>query len=716
MAKGLLKKLALGMASGLAFLSLYSGICRPSPSVSLTPDELEEMTDRIGEEREKETTAPETATYSTYPETKPLESIIDTSVFRIIDTSTIPAFRSYAESPTYSETSVPPKLPVVPEPEYSSPEKIEIKESSPALIDILPEKKSFLSTQPITIETQALPETPVLPSQIIFKLEDTLTYFLKQDKNADTLAPETRIIRTTAPEPKYTSLLEFEEKFPSISLIAPEKKAFSLKEIKIKIPQPFFYKRPEIRFETYKKCLEKILRNEKYKETETINAKFEIKTPLELKIPSPYELFETFILQAGKKEIKEIKKEAKKETEIIIEKENASFKPAIIIAYHNFDNKEGSKYSVRPENFRRHLEALWKNKFSTVLLSDYIKGTALIPKDEKPVGITIDEGNQSQFDYVFDSKTDKWVLNPNCAFAILVDFGKKHPEFGCHATFFIDSGDIPFGQEQFVKKKLEEILAAGMEIQNPKEVGKSMTYNGRDYENKAIDYYEGFTTCPSPFSKKFNPRKIPRIEAPGNKGSVTIEEIIGLANDAIADSKQKAEVDTFSLCDTPNIRITIDKSERKASIYQGGQFETECLIGIGKGKVGNKNFETPEGIYKITDVIYHPAWGHKIAYWMSPAQKAYISEHGHAIPYGHPLNPLRHYWISLSRVEIRNGKEYLIPVGFGLHGTSEDDSFGRMISHMCNRFPDTVILSEGKILFNLYNHLHIKESYVKIKK
>ncbi|MDZ7836741.1 MAG: polysaccharide deacetylase family protein [Actinomycetota bacterium] len=94
---------------------------------------------------------------------------------------------------------------------------------------------------------------------------------------------------------------------------------------------------------------------------------------------------------------------------------------------------------------------------------DYISGDMDIEAGKSPVVITFDDAGQGQLDFM---KTDQgFVLDPNCAVAILEDFLKDYPDFGRGATFNIYYPD-PFGQEQFIKEKFEFLVEKGYEIGN----------------------------------------------------------------------------------------------------------------------------------------------------------------------------------------------------------------------------------------------------------
>ncbi len=133
-----------------------------------------------------------------------------------------------------------------------------------------------------------------------------------------------------------------------------------------------------------------------------------------------------------------------------------------ILLYHSICKKKG-RFSVTPEEFRRHLEKLYKAGYTTVALSDVLTQSPHLTY-KKGIILRFDDSRRSQFNYFID-KTGAVTLDPDCAVGIILDFYKKHPSFGKHAVFCI-TPPIAFGQPKFVKQKLQFLLAQGMELAN----------------------------------------------------------------------------------------------------------------------------------------------------------------------------------------------------------------------------------------------------------
>jgi len=134
-----------------------------------------------------------------------------------------------------------------------------------------------------------------------------------------------------------------------------------------------------------------------------------------------------------------------------------------ILLYHNISRKTG-KYSVSPDEFRRHLEMLWQNGFYPVNLSELLGGLGCVPAGKKPVVITFDDARPTQFRYII--RGGSLVIDPLCAVGIMLDFHDRHPDFPARGVFFIPLDGTPFGQQKYIKRKITELSRLGFEIGN----------------------------------------------------------------------------------------------------------------------------------------------------------------------------------------------------------------------------------------------------------
>lgn len=252
-----------------------------------------------------------------------------------------------------------------------------------------------------------------------------------------------------------------------------------------------------------------------------------------------------------------------------------------ILMYHKIGGPE-NRYTVSPKRFKSHLEKLYDNDFQLISLEDYVnKNFEGLKDNKKPVVITFDDADKGQFEYatykgklVYDEYGNQ-IMDPDCAVGIMLDFYKKHPNFGLEATFFIDFAgekqgyNAPFLQEEFVKMKLNQLLALGLDIgghtyshkalgkcsleEIKKELEKTRRafnyYLGsradnvvnsfaypygsipKDKEKRAlIDSYYSITTAAwggtaeDPNSKSFSTKEVPRIEISTNLEAYVIDK------------------------------------------------------------------------------------------------------------------------------------------------------------------------------------------------
>ena len=221
-----------------------------------------------------------------------------------------------------------------------------------------------------------------------------------------------------------------------------------------------------------------------------------------------------------------------------------------IAEYHHIrDGKSTMERS--PALMRRDLERLYKLGFRPINITEYLSGDFNLPPGASPVILTFDDAHPTQVALRADG-----TLDPNSGLGILKEFSDKHPDFPPKAVFFV----LPqlWGQSDQAAKKAELIKSWGGEIANhtithpnlaklndekvkeelagsfklleplqgnaeylalplgvsPKNKAllKSFNHQGKDYQMKAV-FLVGANPAPPPSSDKFNPTRIPRIQA-----------------------------------------------------------------------------------------------------------------------------------------------------------------------------------------------------------
>jgi peptidoglycan/xylan/chitin deacetylase (PgdA/CDA1 family) len=233
----------------------------------------------------------------------------------------------------------------------------------------------------------------------------------------------------------------------------------------------------------------------------------------------------------------------------------------MILEYHKIDYPE-ARWTRTPENFRRDLEALYARGYRLAALNDVLDGRITVPAGTTPVVLTFDDSSPGQFRYLERNGTVE--LDPRSAVGILEAFVRERPDFGRAATFYVLPGanrpNRLFDQPEHAERKLRYLAAHGYEIGNhtlwhanlgkydeatvraqiaeaqtwiqrhvpqyrprtlalplgvyPKDVAWALegTAKGATYRHDAILMVAG-GAAPSPFSRSFDPVRLPRIQA-----------------------------------------------------------------------------------------------------------------------------------------------------------------------------------------------------------
>ncbi len=106
----------------------------------------------------------------------------------------------------------------------------------------------------------------------------------------------------------------------------------------------------------------------------------------------------------------------------------------------------------------------------------------------------------------------------------------------------------------------------------------------------------------------------------------------------------------------PTVRLVVDLSDRRVYVYSNLTLNASYDLAVGQ-----KGWETPTGTFKVLTMQENPTWQHPIT--------------GKTIPPG-PGNPLGARWIKFT------SQDYL---EIGFHGTEQESSIGKAVSHGCLR-------------------------------
>lgn len=133
----------------------------------------------------------------------------------------------------------------------------------------------------------------------------------------------------------------------------------------------------------------------------------------------------------------------------------------MILMYHGIGEEE-SVWQRTPDNFRKDLEYMYQNGYRMISLNDYAKGEIKTEAGFTPIILTFDDGRQNNYNLV--EVNGEMVLDPDCAVGILEEFKNKYPDFNVTASFFL--GTNPFGQKEYVQKKLNWLIENGYDLGN----------------------------------------------------------------------------------------------------------------------------------------------------------------------------------------------------------------------------------------------------------
>jgi peptidoglycan/xylan/chitin deacetylase (PgdA/CDA1 family) len=136
----------------------------------------------------------------------------------------------------------------------------------------------------------------------------------------------------------------------------------------------------------------------------------------------------------------------------------------MILEYHAIGYPE-IRYRRSPDNLRADLAQLHAQGYYPVNFIDLLNGLPDVPPGKKPVVLTFDDSNISQFKVLEDGSID-----PDSAVGILLAFHQQHPEdWPLKATFFVlgnpySDYETTFGQPDLAEAKLQFLVDSGMEV------------------------------------------------------------------------------------------------------------------------------------------------------------------------------------------------------------------------------------------------------------
>jgi uncharacterized protein YxeA len=231
----------------------------------------------------------------------------------------------------------------------------------------------------------------------------------------------------------------------------------------------------------------------------------------------------------------------------------------MILMYHKFSDKKNDSWTRTFKEFKNDLNELYDKGYRPISMSDYIEGNIDVPYGMTPVILTFDDGSPGQLN--FDITDEGLIADENTAVEMMKKFNQEHPDFMLKGTFYITASNF-FGGTGTFGQRLKYLTNLGFEIGNltkshyylvnakseskvEEEVGGfakfideylpgyvvnslslpggsmtkkfqdkvySGTYEGFNYENKAVVSIFSSFPAKSPISNEVDLMKLPRIK------------------------------------------------------------------------------------------------------------------------------------------------------------------------------------------------------------
>jgi len=233
----------------------------------------------------------------------------------------------------------------------------------------------------------------------------------------------------------------------------------------------------------------------------------------------------------------------------------------MILEYHKIDYPE-ERWTRTPENFRRDLETLYAKGYRLINLGDLLDRRITLPAGTTPVVLTFDDSSPGQFRYL--EANGGVQIDPKSGLGILEAFIAEKPDFGRAATFYVLPGASKpnrlFNQPEHEGRKLQYLVSRGYEIGNhtlwhanlakyPEATVRAQVAEAQVWIQRYVPEYRTRTIAlphgaypadvswvlhgsakgtvynhdavlmvaggpaPSPFSRAFDPVRLPRIQA-----------------------------------------------------------------------------------------------------------------------------------------------------------------------------------------------------------
>jgi peptidoglycan/xylan/chitin deacetylase (PgdA/CDA1 family) len=232
-----------------------------------------------------------------------------------------------------------------------------------------------------------------------------------------------------------------------------------------------------------------------------------------------------------------------------------------VLMYHRIVAHPSSVYDTTPTQFRQELLQLYRQGYRPIRAKDLVRGEIDVPAGKTPVVLTFDDSSASQFALLPNGKVD-----PRSGVGILLSFAKKHPGFTATGTFYVissmfEQGNGPrlldelanmgfeLGDHTYDHSNLSTLDATGVQSEivrgermitdavpeekiwtmalpyglfpKPRRLAVAGQWDGDAYRYSGV-FTVGGRPAPSPYSIRFDPMSIPRIESQPWRGDADL--------------------------------------------------------------------------------------------------------------------------------------------------------------------------------------------------
>jgi peptidoglycan/xylan/chitin deacetylase (PgdA/CDA1 family) len=240
----------------------------------------------------------------------------------------------------------------------------------------------------------------------------------------------------------------------------------------------------------------------------------------------------------------------------------------MVVMFHNFvetfspTKYDKGEYTMTFKAFEELLQVLYDKGYRLISFKDFLDNNISVPAGCTPMVFTFDDATSGQFNLIEEDGILK--VNEKSAVGIMLEFNKKHPDFGAKGMFFVNLGSNIFNGSGNTAERLKYLIDLGFEVGNhtyshinlketksidiiQKEIGnnqkvmyelvpgykmfafslpygapsgnlieyvKKGEYESIEYENLGI-VEVGWNPSPSAISRHFNSESINRVRAPG---------------------------------------------------------------------------------------------------------------------------------------------------------------------------------------------------------